>query len=109
MISAGPRRHRVAFQSLALVADAAGQMVPSDDWATFASRWARVTPLSGRELERARQMQADVTHKIECLAMGLTVTRHHQAAYDGREFAIRSVLNVGERNESLEILATERV
>lgn len=56
---AGALRHRVTIQERATGRDAVGQ--PVDSWQTFATRWAEVTDVEGRELVRDGAYSAQVT------------------------------------------------
>lgn len=83
---------------------------PIQAWATVADVWANVEPLSGRELWHAQQVQPDVTHRITIrYARGRKVGPEWRAIYNGRTFNFLSVLNLEERNRTLQILAMERV
>jgi SPP1 family predicted phage head-tail adaptor len=57
----GEMKHRVTLQSPGA---AAGYGEPPADWATYGGRWAKVEPLSGRELEIATSTTPDTTHRI---------------------------------------------
>ena len=59
---AGRLRHRVVIEKNAPTADGSGALV--DAWTTFATRWASVEPLSGREFFASRQIEAEVTTRI---------------------------------------------
>lgn len=62
MIAAGDLRHRVTYQTATEALDNFGQ--PIQTWSSGTEIWARVEPLSGRELEIARQQRADVSHVV---------------------------------------------
>lgn len=63
MMRAGRLRHRVVIeQRTEGTADAFG--APALTWTTFATRWADVRPLQGRELFAAQQVQANVSHAV---------------------------------------------
>jgi SPP1 family predicted phage head-tail adaptor len=61
-MQAGKLRHRLAIQSPTEII-VRGE--PSVTWNTVATRWAQIEPLTGRELWNARQVQPDITHRIE--------------------------------------------
>jgi len=64
MIGAGDLRHRVTVQSLTEVSD--GHDGLSSSWGDTARTRlaARVRPLAGRDLERARQVDARASHEV---------------------------------------------
>jgi SPP1 family predicted phage head-tail adaptor len=61
-MQAGKLRHRLAIQSPTEII-VRGEL--SVTWNTVATRWAQIEPLTGRELWNARQVQPDITHRIE--------------------------------------------
>jgi SPP1 family predicted phage head-tail adaptor len=70
------------------------------------SVWAGVAPLTGREYEESQKIRAETTYRV--------VTRYFagispdmKILYNNKTLDIVSVLNVGERNTELEIIATE--
>ena len=69
--------------------------------------WGSVETLTGRELVEAKQIREDVTHKI-AMRYDRRLTTKHQLQLNGRVFEITSLNNVRERNDQLEIMATER-
>lgn len=91
---------------------AAGQ--PVNDWQDIDSadgpvRWAGIRQLSGREYERANQMQIYATHMITMYwEAGITAVKM-RAKLGERYFQFGVVDNVDEANIKLEILAIERI
>ena len=61
---------------------------------------------AGRELERAQQIDPQVTHVVECVYRP-TVTANHRFKRGQRILNIQSVVNVGEANRTLRITAIE--
>lgn len=103
----GERRHQVIIQTITESPDSIGQPIPSSG--TLATVWASVEPLEGRELLQARQIHAEVTHRIITNEYVSGVTPKHRVAFGARSFDILSVLNPEERNIHLEIMAKERL
>lgn len=58
----GAKRERIVIQSSVETADAEGE--PIDVWSTFATVWARVEFLSGRELEAMQKINAEASVKF---------------------------------------------
>ena len=95
---AGDFRHKITIQLQNTTRDTSGHPVPSP--ITFATVWAQITPLMGRELFSAQQVHAETTHKIKIWHLaGVTATM--QIAYGSRTFAIESIINPEEVNEIL--------
>jgi SPP1 family predicted phage head-tail adaptor len=94
--------------------DPRGQHI--EDWETVKRLWAAITPLSGRELERAQEIVADATLLVE-LRYGppaLQVTAKHRLRWVEDEAGERVVYlaepprNTDGRREKLEVLAREK-
>lgn len=96
--------HRIELQSLGAGQSSTGQ--PNGAWSTYATVFAAVEPISGREYFNASGERAEVTHKIK-LRVGPSVVPKHRALFGARVFNIRSVLNIEERGRYLQLMATE--
>lgn len=106
-INPGLLRHRVEIQEANETQDNSGFPVPS--WpAVFTNVKAFVEPLSGTELFEARQLHAEVTHRITARYLA-GITPKHRIQWGTRVFDILAVLNLEERSLLLEIMAKERV
>ncbi len=102
---AGRLRKRVAVQSLSETENGFGQKTKT--WSTSETRWAFIEPLSGRELEKARAVRSDVTHRVTMRAGGLTVTPEQRLLFGSRILNIASITNTEERNRELIFMCTE--
>ncbi len=65
-----------------------------------------VVPMSGREYEESQKLRAETTYKISTRYFS-RITPDLHILYDGREFEIVSVLDLGGRREELQIVAIE--
>lgn len=101
---AGPLRHQIVIEQTTETRDTSGGVI--DTWSTFATVWASVSPLIGREYMAAKQVSADVTHKIRMRYLS-GVTPKMRVSWDSRTFDIGSILNVDERDIEMVIMATE--
>lgn len=101
---AGELRHSVVIESRTLAADSYGGR--TETWATFATVWASVEPLSGSEQWRAQQAQSSVSHKVTIRYLS-GVDAKMRVKFGTRYLNIGSVRNVEERNRELELLCTE--
>jgi SPP1 family predicted phage head-tail adaptor len=102
----GDLRHRVIIQRVNEAQNDTGEIVQS--WATYVSAWCQILPLSGSEFIAARQANAEVTHTIKCRYYR-GITPRMRILYGSRVFEILAVMNWGERNEELRIMAKETV
>ncbi len=94
-IQAGTLRHRVRVESLTEVPrNSFG--APARTWATFATRWASVTPLGGRELFEAQQVYPEVDYIIKMRWLE-GATSKMRAVFKGRVFDIAAVRVLEER------------
>jgi len=106
-INPGQLRHRLDVEVSVEEIDTFGQPIPT--WtAVHENVKAFVEPLTGRELFTARQLHADVTHRIS-MRYATGITPKHRIMFGEREFDILSILNLGERNLIIEIMAKERL
>lgn len=99
-------RRRIIIEQSVESADGAGGLEVA--WEEFATVWAEILPTREREELFAGQLAKLATHKITMRYFDGITTRM-RINYDGRFFNIISILNVGERDETIEILAEEGV
>lgn len=69
--------------------------------------WASVVPLSGKELERAREVIANATHEVR-VRYRVGITTQKRIFHDERILNIESVRNVDERNRELVLICVEQ-
>lgn len=97
---------RIAIEEPADIPDGGGGFIRS--WQHVADLWAEIMPMRGREALVAQQTVGVVTYRITMrYVAGLTTAM--RVAYAGRYFEIRAVINEGEKNISLQLLAEEEV
>jgi head-tail adaptor len=111
-IDIGDLRQRVVYQSctLASTPTSAGQKI--ETWDVGTEYWAKVEPLSGRELWTARQLQATTTHRIYMRNFGVAVKPRDRLVltdpvFGARNLYVETVVRVDELNEFLRIEASE--
>lgn len=105
----GQMRHRIIIERLAEGSpsqDAGG--TPSVTWTTFSTEWCEITPLQGRELLAAQQMNAEVTGKVR-MRYRPGVTAEMRINFGGRYMDILAVTNISERNRELVLFTKEGV
>lgn len=69
--------------------------------------WANVSPASGREYEEAQKLRAETTYKISTRYFPC-ITSEMKILFGVQLLDIISVLNIGEMNSELQIVAKER-
>ncbi len=104
-IRAGRLRHRIEVQS---PTDSQGRMGSvTQTWATDATVWAGIEPISGRERLASDVIQADVTHRI--IMRHRALTTENRLLFGARVFNIDAVLDRDERATELEVMVKEEV
>lgn len=107
MIKAGQLTQRVNLQRDAgTKADDYGQ--PTRVWGTYATTWASVRPLSGREQEQGAARQAIISHRVRMRFKSGVEHGDRISMTGGRILEIVSVRNIDEGSWELEIDAVER-
>ena len=115
MLPAGELRHRVSIESLTEVDDGHGGFI--DTWARVQERMpARVRPLTGRDLETAKQRDPRISHEV-----AVRYWRNYHTDLDGgrarliyherkdRPFeVIGPPIDVNERHEDLLLMCREQ-
>lgn len=106
-IPSGQLRHRVKIVEPITTQNNLGEPIQSDV-ADLGSFWVSITPLTGRQLERARGTVETVTHEIRMRYTPL-LTLKRQIQFGTRIFTVNYILNEEERNVSLKVLCTEDI
>jgi SPP1 family predicted phage head-tail adaptor len=104
---AGKLRHLVDFQKdIGAAVNSRGHTTA--DWVTQFRGYCQLEPLTGNELVVQKQIHSTVTHKIvtRCI-QSATPQPTWRVKYGSRLFHVESILNVDERNEYWEMIATE--
>jgi len=104
-MNAGKLRHVITIQSLSATADDLGGLTSRTVFADNVR--ASVAALQGRELYKAQQVVAEVTHMIDIRWMA-GVQAKMTILFNGRLFEIVAVLNPDERTKELHLLCLER-
>ena len=110
LLPAGRLRYSVQFQTRSTAQDSFGQQ--SVAWVdAFPATNAEVKPLSGRELEAAQQITAEVSHKVTVRYRpeleNPAVAAAMRIVFRGRYFNIQTSLNEDERNVFITLLTVE--
>ena len=99
-------RHRITFlRPTRTKLNSMGENVP--EYTEYMSVWAYVAPRTGREYDEAQKLRAETTYNVLTRYFP-NITTDMRILFRGRILSIESVLNVGERNEQLQIVAVEK-
>ena len=106
MAAAGKRRSLVQLQSVTVTRDEYGDSQPN--YNTFATAWASIQPLSGRELTNAQQVSSEVTHEIITF-FNKSMTPRGRVVFGLRTFHVESVTNPDMREKDMTMICKELV
>jgi SPP1 family predicted phage head-tail adaptor len=102
-------RHFIVFQSRDTGQDTSGQQMVT--WTDAFSTWAKIEPLSGRELFAAHGVNSEVTHRITTRYRAEFAVPSDIAAmrvvFNGRFFNLHPSTTMEERNLEVQVMATE--
>jgi SPP1 family predicted phage head-tail adaptor len=111
-VQAGKLRNRITIQMKSTTPDDLGGL---DTWTTFATVWASINALQGKQLYKAQTIVGECTHEI---VMRWYPDPNNQAVagpkanmsvlFNGRLFEIMAVMNPDERTKELHLLCIER-
>lgn len=107
-VASGDLRHRVSLQANQVTQDpVTGEMVTS--WLTFATPWAQIVPMSGREFVASAAEQSEVRGRIVIRYRG-AVDATMRVVYRGMYYNILAVLPDAESGkEHLTLMTGEGV
>lgn len=105
-LCAGDLRERVTLQSVSTTRDIVGGLVES--WATTATLWAKVEPMSARESWYRQQMNASASWKVS-IRYRSGVTSKQRIVWGTRTFEVRGVTDPDNRRRYLELACDEIV
>ena len=105
MINAGNLTDRIVIEQASETRNAVGEVTLS--WATFATVWADVQALSGREAERYGQMVGFTGHKVTIRALP-GVKPAMRIVYNGTRTLEIGAINEYERGWYMELICTEK-
>jgi len=103
-MEAGALRHKVLIEKPAETINSLGEITTS--WTTFATVWAEIIPLSGKEYWSSRQVNSEVTGKIRIRYLP-GITPKMRVKFGSRIFNIEAVMNYQEKNIESVLLVKE--
>lgn len=81
-----------------------GEIVP--EYVPFKTVNAEVMPLTGREYTESQKIRAETTYRVT-IRYFPNIKSDMRISYKEKQFKIESVLNVGEKNQSLQLMCFE--
>ena len=100
-ITAGKLKHRIVIQQVSEGENDLGDIIQT--WTNFATVWASVEPLAGREYFSAQQVSAETTGRIR-MRYKAGVSPTMRVLFNSLTYQILSVINPGELNVELELM-----
>lgn len=101
---AGSLRQTIGIKSPVKAKNNLGEALNA--WTPFATAWSEAKPISSSKRFISNHLKTEVNFQFRMRYMD-GINHQMKVFYNGREFDIDSVLNVGERNEELIVLASE--
>jgi len=106
---AGDLRHTIVIEQKGATLDSFGG--ESTTWSTVKTMYGEVMPLSGREREAAQAIHPDISHQVtvryQPLFANPVSVANMRLRFGSRIFNILAPLNVDERGEWVQIMASE--
>jgi len=81
---------------------------PQLTWGTKFKRWINIKPLQGDELWKAKQINAETTHRVR-MHYESSLEPTHRLKVGARILSILSMINIDNRNKTWELLCKEDV
>ncbi len=98
-------RHRITFlKPTGTIKNSMSEYVP--EYTEVMTVWAFAAPKTGREYDEAQKLRAETTYNVLTRYFP-NITTDMRIMFRERILKIESVLNVDERNEQLQIVASE--
>ena len=101
---AGNLRQRVTIKQKTATQDAYGDEVIT--WVSWATVWAAVEPLTGREFLAARQVTAEVTTRIR-IRYRSGILPEWRVTFGTKNYDIHSILHIEEREREIHLMCQE--
>ena len=105
-MKSGELRHRFILQSKTATRNSFG--AETIVYKTEKTVWASIEPLAGSEYFLAQQVQADVTHRVK-IRYFEGIRPDWRGIFGTRIFDIKSIINLGERNNEMVLMTKEFV
>ena len=105
----GEFRKRIQLQQRAATQDGYGQQQPN--WVTLLETWAQIEPISGAQLDRARSIYNQTSHRVTVRwrprLEDIKQVGSYRVLFAGRIFDVGASMNLNERNTVVVLLCSE--
>jgi len=105
-VNAGVLKNLVSLERYTTIKSDCGEVIKG--WSELITLWCSISPITGKEYFDNKQMQGEISHKIKCRYYD-DITIKDRIVFKTRIFKIVSILNINERDVSLEIMCKEEV
>jgi len=105
-LNPGELRHLITIEQPSASRSTSGEVV--NTWTTFATVWAKIMPIRGREAEESRRETGKAEVRFWCRYLA-GVTLGMRLVRSGRYFDITAIINIDELDKWLEISAVETI
>lgn len=102
---AGKLRHQITILQVSESRTGSGGV--SESWSTYATVWASIEPLNGREYLASQQRQSSETHKVRIRYL-FGITTKMRVLWGSRTFDIQAVLDTDENGRETVLMCVER-
>ena len=110
-MKAGDLRKRIQLQQRSSSQDGFGQQLTI--WTTLFTSWAEIEPVSGAQLDRARSIYNETSHKVtmrwRAQLNDVRVVGSYRILYANRIFDVGASMNLEERNRTVVLLCSEGI
>jgi SPP1 family predicted phage head-tail adaptor len=98
---------RVTIQSPSITQNALGEAVTT--WTPYATVWASIEPISGREFWAMQQVHSQVTVRIRIRYLAGALPKMRVTSGGSKVYNIEAIINPQDRNGHLELMCSEGV
>ncbi|WMM36572.1 putative head-tail adaptor protein [Pseudoalteromonas phage PS_L5] len=105
-ITASDLKHKIEIRRLTEVADPLGGFTTS--WSLLKPKWAKVKPMSGRELIHADKIDAAAASTFT-IRFDADILESDKIVFKGNDYNIRSIVDIDEESRFLSILGEKGV
>lgn len=105
-MNAGKLKTKILIEQITETANEYGELIKT--WSTFATAWADIRPLVGREYYTSKQIDAEVTTKIRIRYIA-GITPKMRVNNSGQLFDIQAVINPQNSNKEIVLKVIENV
>lgn len=110
-MKAGDLRKRIELQQRSTAQDGFGQQLVT--WTTLFTTWAQIEPVSGTQLDRARSIYNETSHRVtlrwRSQINDVRQVGSYRVVYAGRIFDVGASMNLDERNRTVVLLCAEGI